>query len=91
MDNTLHPLKDYLSLLQSSGLLSARVHTDSRDIYAVSRALFFAFASRRKALLEMTLKKASLEDIFIELTESGDPAAQPQAAQAQKESEAKQA
>lgn len=30
----------------------------------------------------MTLKKASLEDIFIELTESGDPAAQPQAAQA---------
>ena len=73
------------------GLLSARVHTDSRDIYAVSRALFFAFASRRKALLEMTLKKASLEDIFIELTESGDPAAQPQAAQAQKESEAKQA
>ncbi len=71
------------------GLLSARVHTDSRDIYAVSRALFFAFASRRKALLEMTLKKASLEDIFIELTESGDPAAQPQTEP--KESEAKQA
>lgn len=67
---------------KQGGLLSARVHTDSRDIYAVSRALFFAFASRRKALLEMTLKKASLEDIFIELTESGDPAAQPQAAQA---------
>ena len=76
---------------KGSGLLSARVHTDSRDIYAVSRALFFAFAARRKALLEMTLKKASLEDIFIELTESGDPAAQPQAAQAQEESEAKQA
>ena len=76
---------------KQGGLLSARVHTDSRDIYAVSRALFFAFAARRKALLEMTLKKASLEDIFIELTESGDPAAQPQAAQAQEESEAKQA
>lgn len=76
---------------KQGGLLSARVHTDSRDIYAVSRALFFAFASRRQALLEMTLKKASLEDIFIELTESGDPAAQPQAAQAQEESEAKQA
>ena len=76
---------------KQGGLLSARVHTDSRDIYAVSRALFFAFAARRQALLEMTLKKASLEDIFIELTESGDPAAQPQAAQAQKESEAKQA
>lgn len=76
---------------KQGGLLSARVHTDSRDIYAVSRALFFAFAARRQALLEMTLKKASLEDIFIELTESGDPAAQPQAAQAQEESEAKQA
>lgn len=74
---------------KGSGLLSTRVHTDSRDIYAVSRALFFAFASRRKALLEMTLKKASLEDIFIELTESGDPAAQPQTEQ--EESEAKQA
>ena len=74
---------------KGSGLLSARVHTDSRDIYAVSRALFFAFASRRKALLEMTLKKASLEDIFIELTESGDPAAQPQTEP--EESEAKQA
>lgn len=74
---------------KQGGLLSARVHTDSRDIYAVSRALFFAFASRRQALLEMTLKKASLEDIFIELTESGDPAAQPQTEQ--EESEAKQA
>ena len=74
---------------KGSGLLSTRVHTDSRDIYAVSRALFFAFASRRKALLEMTLKKASLEDIFIELTESGDPAAQPQTEP--EESEAKQA
>lgn len=74
---------------KGSSLLSARVHTDSRDIYAVSRALFFAFASRRQALLEMTLKKASLEDIFIELTESGDPAAQPQTEP--EESEAKQA
>ena len=76
---------------KGSGLLSARVHTDSRDIYAVSRALFFAFASRRKALLEMTLKKASLEDIFIELTESGDPAAQPETQPAPEEREAKQA
>ena len=81
-----------IALEQKQGsLLSARVHTDSRDIYAVSRALFFAFASRRKALLEMTLKKASLEDIFIELTESGDPAAQPETQPAPEEREAKQA
>ena len=53
--------------------MSARVKTDSSDIYEVSRQLFFAFADRRQALLELSLKKASLEDIFIELTEGGDP------------------
>lgn len=69
------------------GLISARLKTDSPDIHAVSRALFFAFAGRERALLEMTLKKASLEDIFLELTESTDPAAaQPE----EEESEANQ-
>ena len=53
------------------GLVSARLTTDSKDIHGVSRRVFYAFASRRHALLEMTLKKASLEDIFIELTENG--------------------
>ena len=73
-------------LLQTAKRLNEQYH-----IYAVSRALFFAFAARRQALLEMTLKKASLEDIFIELTESGDPAAQPETEPAPEESEAKQA
>ena len=58
---------------KENGLVSARVKTDSSDIYEVSRRLFFAFADRRQALLELSLKKASLEDIFIELTEGGDP------------------
>ncbi|MEQ2442642.1 ATP-binding cassette domain-containing protein [Pseudoflavonifractor sp. CLA-AP-H29] len=58
---------------KENGLVSARVKTDSSDIYEVSRQLFFAFADRRQALLELSLKKASLEDIFIELTEGGDP------------------
>jgi ABC-2 type transport system ATP-binding protein len=35
----------------------------------VSRKIFFAFAESGKALLEMNVKKASLEDVFIELTE----------------------
>ena len=48
--------------------------TDQADIHAVSRQLFFAFAARQQALLEMTLKKASLEDVFLELTESAAPA-----------------
>lgn len=58
---------------KENGLVSAQLKTDSSDIYAVSRQLFFAFAEHGQALLELSLKKASLEDIFIELTESGDP------------------
>ena len=56
---------------REDGLLSARLKTDSKDIYAVSRQIFFAFAEEDQPLLELNLKKASLEDIFIELTESG--------------------
>ena len=48
-----------------------QLKTDSRDMYQLSRQLFFAFAEENRALLEMSLKKASLEDIFLELTESG--------------------
>ena len=58
---------------KENGLTSAQLKTDSSDIYAVSRQLFFAFADKKQALLELSLKKASLEDIFIELTEGGDP------------------
>lgn len=46
-----------------------KVQTDWDDIYAVSRSLFLAFARAEKPLLEMSLKKASLEAIFLELTE----------------------
>ncbi len=51
--------------------ISVQLKTDSRDMYQLSRQLFFAFAEENRALLEMSLKKASLEDIFLELTESG--------------------
>ena len=49
----------------------ARIKTDHDDVYKVSRAVFNAFASKGKALLEMTLKRGNLEEVFIELTESG--------------------
>ena len=70
-----------------NGLVSAQCTTDSRDIYAVSRRLFFAFAGSGKALLELKLQKASLEDIFIELTESSDPASQAENTTAEGEEE----
>ena len=39
------------------------------DIYALSKGLFLAFAGSGAALCELGVKKASLEDIFLELTE----------------------
>ncbi|GFN36575.1 ABC transporter ATP-binding protein [Tepidimicrobium xylanilyticum] len=46
----------------------AHIKTDHENIYDVSRDIFYGFAEKGKALLEMTLKKTNLEDIFIELT-----------------------
>ena len=51
-------------------LSTVRVRTDAEDIHDTSRALFLAFAERKIPLLEMSLKRANLEEIFIELTES---------------------
>lgn len=43
---------------------------------ALCRSLFFAFSEEKKAITQLTTAKASLEDIFIELTE-GAPAQAP--------------
>lgn len=51
------------------GLVQVHLKTDLENIHDLSRSLFFAFAEHKHALLEMTLKKANLEDIFLELTE----------------------
>ncbi|WP_367275503.1 hypothetical protein [uncultured Flavonifractor sp.] len=48
---------------------TVRLKTDLEDIYDLSRQVFFAFAGRQVPLLELTLKKTDLEDIFLELTE----------------------
>lgn len=53
-----------------AGLVSALLKTDHDDVYQLSRAVFSAFAASGTALLEMSVRKANLEDIFIELTES---------------------
>jgi len=59
------------AVIEENDFSVANIRTDSDDIYKVSREIFLAFAKTDKVLLEMTLKKASLEDIFIELTEGG--------------------
>ncbi len=62
------------------------IQTDSPDIYSLSRAIFQAFAKGNMPLLELRVKKASLEDVFLQLTE-GEPEAPEQElpAQAKKE------
>ena len=42
-----------------------------RELYNINERNEKAFAQREKALLELTSKKANLEDVFLELTESG--------------------
>lgn len=49
---------------------TAHIKTDCRSIFDLSRAVFRAFAASDRAILEMTLKKGNLEDVFIELTET---------------------
>lgn len=61
------------------GRTTARIRMDCGDVYEASRAVFFAFAQRGVPLLELTPKKASLEDIFLELAEDGGTAAEPAA------------
>ena len=52
-----------------AGISTLRLKTDTQDIHAVSREVFLAFAQSGQALLELSLKRANLEDIFLELTE----------------------
>jgi len=47
----------------------ARIKTDHNNIYDLSRDVFLAFTKSKNVLLEMSLKKGTLEDIFIELSE----------------------
>lgn len=52
-----------------NGSIHVDIQTESGEILDICRNLFFAFAEKEKALLELTSKKANLEDVFIELTE----------------------
>lgn len=48
----------------------ATLKTDCEDVSSLTRSLFQTFADHKLALLEMTTKKANLEDVFIELSEN---------------------
>ncbi len=49
---------------------NAVLKTDCEDMEALRRTLFQAFARQNLVLLEITVRRASLEDVFIELSEN---------------------
>ena len=66
---------------------TVRIKTGCGDIYSLSRALFHAFAGSSYAILEMRLKRGTLEDVFLELTEA-EPEAAPAAEETREEADA---
>ena len=60
------------------GGCSVRLECSGDDSDSFCRQIFFAFADAKKAILELSVAKASLEDIFIELT-SAEQADKPAA------------
>ncbi len=54
---------------KDGGHPAIHIRTDAADIYDMSRAVFLAFAKADIPLLEMTLKRANLEEVFLELTD----------------------
>ena len=52
-----------------------RLETEKEHLEDLSKAVFFALAEAGTPLLAMTPTKASLEDIFLELTEGKEPEA----------------
>ncbi len=61
------------------GFTQVQIQSDCEDIYELSSKIFRAFAASGYVLLEMALKKANLEDIFLELTEDRNfPTEEPQ-------------
>ena len=63
-------LAEVLPLVGTDGFTHLRLRASQEDLYATAREVFFAFAERRLAILEMRLNKASLEDVFLELTDT---------------------
>ncbi len=60
-------ISDISGKILSNGYSFADIETEHKDLYEVSGAVFNACAKEGVTLLEMRLKKADLEDVFLEL------------------------
>lgn len=67
---------EYTVAAAEAGYTRGTVKSEHGNIYDVSRDIYNAFVDNKLVLLELSLKKASLEDIFLELTEEKEQAAQ---------------
>ena len=56
------------------GLTVAHLQSSHENIYDLSAAVFRAFAGSGRLILEMTLNRGNLEDVFIELSEGSKAA-----------------
>lgn len=56
------------------GRCSVHIGTEREADDSICRDIFFAFSHAEKAILQMSLAKANLEDVFIELTAGSSPA-----------------
>lgn len=68
-----------------TGYCLAHVKTDCEDIHVASGSIFWACAKAEMVLLEMTVKKGSLEDVFLELADGGSTAMPPLEIEIEKE------
>ena len=68
-------LSEWASTAQADGCLSVSIRAETQDSYEISRQLFFAFSESGEAILELTVKRANLEDVFLELTEEQEHSA----------------
>ena len=74
-------ITDILPDTENDVYTRVRIQTDCTDMYQLSGDIFRAFAGSSYSILEMTLKKANLEDIFLELTDSDHETGKEETAQ----------
>lgn len=73
--NILFPLEHVAQLETASnedGSCHVRLEMDTTAEKEACRAIFFAFSNAQRAILQLTTTRASLEDIFIELTSNSE-------------------
>ena len=70
MPSAMENMKNWECVDQEDGSVAVHVMADTSEFREIGCKLFFAFAEKGLPIFEMTSRKASLEDVFIELTET---------------------